>query len=252
MEELKDNNLGRALEVIVNKENKDEIDNMLREIITKLNTDEKLLCISAPQLDRNYRVIGIKFSDGVQLFINPLYVTRDKLEPTIETWEDKKYLILRFDKIEIIYTQGNGTPRQVELSGDVAKMFQQMYDTLEGLCPSDYGLEVDDDFINASKEEQGEVVEAYIQSLRDIHSSLKEEINENDELRELQHTVDFMTSVAKGETTIAKKETKPNRATRRYQAKMNKQLKKVIMQDIKDREKELKNDRENNDKGLLQ
>ena len=252
MEELKDNNLGRALEVIVTKENKDEIDNMLREIITKLNTDEKLLCISAPQLGRNWRVIGIKFSDGVQLFVNPLYVTRDKLEPTIETWGDKKYLILRFNKIEIIYTQGNGTPKQVEFNGDVAKMFQQMYDTLEGLSPSDYGLEVDDDFINASKEEQGEVVEAYIQSLKDIHASLKEEINENDELRELQHTLDFMTSVAKGETTIAKKEVKPNRATRRYQAKMNKQIKKAIMKDLKERDKELKNDRENNNKGLLQ
>lgn len=85
-----------------------------------------------------------------------------------------------------------------------AIVFQHELDHLEGLLLSDIGLEIDDDFENASEEEREEVINYYLDSLDLKRKELEDEIQSNEELKQLSDGIKFMESVYKGETQIEK------------------------------------------------
>lgn len=218
--------LERANEVIDIKSDADRISGILKELRDELKSHDDLIALSAPQIGHNDRIFALKFNDEIRYFLNPLYVHRDELTISKEKWGKKNYLIPRFKKVEIIYMQSNGMPEQLVFTDYTAQLLQQMIDLLEGLQPSDYGLKLDKDFDDATKEEQEQIVNAYLESLGDIHASLKEEINNDPELHDRQRTLDFLTSVAKGETKLNKP--KLNREQRRALAKQQKKAAKAF------------------------
>lgn len=212
--------LTRAMEILDLKKEADTLVPILEQIDKKLKENEELLCLSAPQLGYNIRVFALKFADEIRYFVNPLYVKRKNLIVNVEscsTLGEQKYLIPRFKNIEFIYTKTNGMVEQLIFNDLAAFQFQQMYDFLEGLTLEDYGVPIDDDFFELSKEEQDEIVSNYLKSCESLLQNLQEDINSDPTLREMQHTVDFMTSVAVGETKLSEK--KMNREQRRLAQK---------------------------------
>lgn len=75
-------------------------------------------------------------------------------------------------------------------------------DHLEGILLSDIGLEIDDDFDNATQEEKDELINWYLDTLDLKAKELDTEIKNDPELSQMQSSIDFMTSVLKGETKL--------------------------------------------------
>lgn len=225
--ELKD--LSRSVEITELKEQAEEISSLLEELKTELESHDDLFALSAPQIGKNVRLFALKFADEIKFILNPLIVKREKLLVSREkniSCGDQEYLIPRFDKIEFIYMQPNGMPEQLEFNGYAAYLFQQMNDLLEGLQLSDYGLPIDADFDELTDDEKSEIISQYMNSFDGLLDNLRKDIDEDDELREQQHTIDFLTSVATGQTQIAQR--KPNREQRRANAKLAKKLAKQL------------------------
>ena len=221
--ELKD--LTRSIEITELKDQAEEISNILKELKEELESHDNLVALSAPQIGKNVRVFALKFQDEIKFILNPLIVKRDKLIINRETnisCGEQEYLIPRFDKVEFIYMKPTGVPEQLEFSGLAAHLFQQMNDLLEGLQLSDYGLPIDSDFDDLTEDEKSTIIEQYMKSFDGLLTNLRKDIEEDPELRDQQHTIDFLTSVATGKTQIAQKT--PNRATRRANQKMAKKL----------------------------
>ena len=73
---------------------------------------------------------------------------------------------------------------------------------MEGILLSDIGLEIDDEFENASQEEKDEVISWYLDTLDLKAKELNNEVENTPELKELKNGIDFMTSVLTGKTKI--------------------------------------------------
>lgn len=73
---------------------------------------------------------------------------------------------------------------------------------LEGVFPSDVGFEIDEDFENASEEEKEKVMQLFLESLDLKREELEKEINENDDLKKMREGINFLQSVARGETKV--------------------------------------------------
>lgn len=217
--------LSRSIEITELKDQADLVSSILSELKSELEADDNLFALSAPQIGKNLRVFALKFTDEIKFILNPLIVKRDKLvisrEKNISCGE-QEYLIPRFDKVEFIYMQPSGVPEQLEFNGCAAYLFQQMNDLLEGLQLSDYGLPIDDDFDELTEDEKSEIISQYMKSFDSLLGNLREDIENDADLREQQHTIDFLTGVATGEIKIATKQ--PNRQQRRTNAKLAKKL----------------------------
>ena len=93
-------------------------------------------------------------------------------------------------------------PISRKLIGLAAIVFQHEMDHIDGLLLSDVGLEIDEDFDNATEEERQEVIEAYLDTLDLRQKEINQEIQEDKELKQIDDARKFMTSVYKGETKI--------------------------------------------------
>lgn len=235
--------LGRAQEIFDIPTKKLEVDVIKNALKKALEENKDLLGVCGPLVGKDTRVIALRFEDGIHYFFNPLGAKFDEPKIIVESWDGKKYLHPRFNKIEFCYQKDNGIPEQLELTDYPAYIFQQQLELLDGITTDNIGIEVDDDFFNADEETQNAMVEQYIQYLQGRNEDLQKEIEETPALRDRQRAIDFYTSVAKGETTILSTVQKqPNRATRRAQAKQQrkiaKEMKKAKLEDASnDREK---------------
>lgn len=218
----------RAQELFDIPSKKLEVDIIKNALNKALGDDKNLLGVSGPQVGKDVRVIALRFTDGVHYFFNPLGAKFNDFKIVIETWEGKKYLHPRFNKIEFCYQKDTGIPEQLELTDYPAWIFQQQLDLLDGITTDNLGIEVDDDFFNADEETQNAMIAEYITYLQNRQKALNEEIEEDPALRDRQRAIDFYTSVMKGETTLSSTYKKPNRATRRAQAKQMKKLAKEM------------------------
>lgn len=223
--------LGFSLEVKnIDDKTKETCDKLKEE----LENNEKLVCLSAPQINVKERIIALKFEDGIKFLINPLTLNTKDLTVSRETCiscGDQEYLIPRFKSVEFMYTKPNGQYDHLEFKDVAAFLYQQMNDMLDGLLLSDYGLPIDNDFDELTKEEQETIVKEYLKSFSEARDYIQSEINLDPKLRERQKTIEFITSVAKGETKLQTH--KPNRETRRRLQKEAKALNKVMKKDAK-------------------
>ena len=67
---------------------------------------------------------------------------------------------------------------------------------------SDVGLEIDEQWDNASEDERAEVLKAYIESLDLKQKELEKDVQENPELKEVSDAIDFMTKAKTGEIDV--------------------------------------------------
>ena len=180
-----------------------------REIVVKLKNEIRergLKGLSAPQIGYKKRVFVINFSDGhLNSYINPIITKVDGLELSREKCESipgKEFIRVRHNKIEITFQDPLGKVKTQKLMGLAAIVFQELLDHLDGLLLSDVGLEIDEMFDNATDEERQEVIDAYLDSLDLLHSSLEKEVQENEELKKLDDGAKFISAMQRGEVTV--------------------------------------------------
>lgn len=193
----------RAEEIDIKTEN-----NLMREIISALKHTIELnniVSLSAPAIGYNKRIFCIKFDTEIKTFINPIISSYKGLQLFTEVCQsipDKKFLRIRNNDIQVIYQKPTGAPESRQIVGLAASVFQHEMDHLDGILLSDIGLEIDEQFDNATQKEKDEVINWYLETLDLKAKELNNEISNNEELKELKDGIDFMTSVYKGETKL--------------------------------------------------
>lgn len=181
----------------------------MREIIKALKDtmrEKGLSSLSAPAIGYNRRIFCIDFKDSeIKTFINPIIAQAKGMQLSIEKCvciPDKEFMRPRNNDLMIIYQRPTGQIENRQIVGMSAIVFQHELDHLDGLLISDVGIEIDEDFHNATEEEQQEVINAYLDALDIKKKEIDTEINTTPELKQLSDGIDFMESVYKGETKI--------------------------------------------------
>ena len=181
----------------------------MREIIKALKDtmrEKGLSSLSAPAIGYNRRIFCIDFKDSeIKTFINPIIAQAKGMQLSIEKCvciPDKEFMRPRNNDLMIIYQRPTGQIENRQIVGMSAIVFQHELDHLDGLLLSDVGIEIDEDFHNATEEEQQEIINAYLDALDIKKKEIDTEINTNPELKQLSDGIDFMESVYKGETKI--------------------------------------------------
>lgn len=183
---------------------------LTQEIILALKTtmrENNLQSLTAPQIGYNRRIICLRFGDNdYRTFINPAIENNVGMTMSRESCSsiiNKEFIIPRFNKVSFYFTTPLSKVEKCNLVGRAAHVFQHAMDHLNGVLLSDIGLEVDDLFDNATEEEREEVIKMYAESLDLRHKELEKEILEDDELKQLDDAIKFITSVKEGTTVLA-------------------------------------------------
>lgn len=194
----------RALEIDTRTQNKE-----MREIISEIkNTIRKkeLFALSAPAIGYDRRIFCMNFSDlEIKTFINPVIMSSEGLTISRETCTSipgKTFLLPRNKEITVMYQDPMGRAQSRKLTGVAACVFQHEIQHLDGMIISDIGLEIDEQFDEATKEEQDELIKAYLESLDLVAKELSEEIQNDPELKQLSDGIDFLTGVQTGEVEL--------------------------------------------------
>lgn len=211
----------RASECLISEE--EETIRDLKE--TLLSLDRPYLCANEIGLDK--RIIAIKFDeDKPIIFANPIYQVRDNIclirEKDFNT--DKEYIIPRYKDITLCYQREDGETSATKFNEEASPLVCQAMECLDGIHPSDYGLEVIPEFDEATDEEREEVIKFYINSLKDLEYSLDKDLQSDSELSNAWRSYKFNKGVADGEVELYKEEPKLNRAQRRLLSKLEKKL----------------------------
>ena len=194
----------RAVEIDLRTQNKEA-----REIISEIKKtmrEKGLTSLSAPAIGYSRRIFCIDFKDKeIKTFINPIIVNAKGIQLSREKCTSipgKEYVRPRNNEIDVMFQNPLAKPISRKLIGLAAIVFQHEMDHIDGLLLSDVGLEIDEQFDNATEEERQEVIEAYLDALDLRQKEINQEIQEDKELKQIDDARKFMTSVYKGETKI--------------------------------------------------
>lgn len=198
----------RSDEVDVLKDNAEvrqtivELKNTLREYKTGVG-------LAAPQIGKYARIFVINFNGDIRTFINPIITNSENITLNREgclSLPGKEYILPRFGNISVMYQDPQGKTQSVKLMGMAAFVFQHELDHLDGVLMSDVGLEVTEEFDNATEEERNEVIKLYLESLDLKMKASAKEIEEDPELKKIDDGIKFMEKVQKGEIQIEQRE----------------------------------------------
>ena len=180
-----------------------------QEIIKSLKATMRandLVSLSAPQIGYPRRIICIKFGkDDYRTMINPMVENVSKIQFTREkcsSISDKEYILPRFTTTTLIYTTPLGKIESRKILGKSAFVIQHCVDHLNGIKISDYGLEIDELWDQATDDERAEVLKAYAEALDVRQKNLQKEIDDNKELKDIDDAARFINSVKSGETIL--------------------------------------------------
>lgn len=183
----------------------------VQEIILAIKQTMKkhnLQTLTAPQIGITRRVICMKFGENdYRTFINPMTENNSNITMSRETCSsipDKTFIIPRFNKVKFFYTTPLGKVESCNLVGRAAHLYQHCVDHLNGLLVSDIGLEIDEDFDNATDDERAEILRMYAESLDIMQKELDKTIKEDKDLSELDDAIRFIGSVRDGSTKLEK------------------------------------------------
>lgn len=195
----------RALEMNVVQRPK-EAASLISDLKSTLRDYPGTVCLAAPQIGQDARVFCIDFDGDVRAFVNPMisktkgmHISREA-DPT----DGKEYLVPRNDEIIAVYQSPSGLAQSNRFSGAAADVFQAMSNLLDGVLPSDFGLEVIPGWDEASDEERHKVILMYMDSLKARDKAEREDIEADPKLKEIADAIKFMEKVQTGEIKIEK------------------------------------------------
>lgn len=215
----------RASEINI-KENAEEVSKVLvnlRDTVIKNN----LVGLSAPQIGKNLRIVAMNFDGDIRLFINPMITKFDGLHASIEkdpSLPNREFIVPRYDRVLVTYQTPIGRPETNQFEGVASEVIQQLIQTLDCIYLDDLGLEIFDDFKQASKEEQDEVINYYMNHLKSQLDEVNKDIESNEELAKTSKAIEFMTKVQTGEIEQERPTIPMNREQRRTMNKLAKKL----------------------------
>ena len=198
--------LGEWCEVVHPQKDGQLVQQIIRELKACIRANN-LEYLTAPQIGYNKRIFCINFGNNdIRTYINASIYNMAKMTIARETCNsipNKRFIIPRYDMIEFIYYKPLGKdPEAAKVYGRTAHIVNHCVEHLDGLITSDVGLEIDDDFDNATDAEREEVIKMYLESLDIRQKQLREEIDNNEELKKMDDAINFMESVRKGETIL--------------------------------------------------
>lgn len=198
----------------------------MRQIIADLKktmrANDDLVALSAPQIGYDARIFCLKFDVEIKTFVNPIITNAKGLQLSRETCHsipDKTFIRPRNNDIQVMYTQPDGKLQSRQLVGLAAIIFQHQIDHLDGLLLSDVGLEIDEDFDNATEEEREEVINMYLDSLDLLSKNLNKHIEEDPELKQIKEAAEFLTAVQTGKVQLESEELSKEQVDKINQAK---------------------------------
>lgn len=178
----------------------DDVKSAISKMKQFLNKNKDLVCVCAPQLGINLRMFIIKTAqddrttERYKVFLNPMVVIREGLHLSRETnlsIPGKEFIIPRSNKIHVAYQNYDGRIKTEIFIGAFGELIQQMVEMLDGINLPDYGLEIEEDFDKATKKEKEEIIQMYLEYLKNNYSELKLDIDNNPELKNLNDTIEF-------------------------------------------------------------
>lgn len=212
--------LERADEAVLADEEK--INQTIKWLKDLLYYHKDLVALSAPQIGVNMRLFCIKFADGdIRTFANPLIVKSKQLRLSRESSisiPDKEFIIPRYDEIEVVYQTPTGKIEQNLFKDAVSIIFQQMVQFLDGITLETLGLELVDDWDNYPEDERQQVIDMYLESLKERNKILQKEIQEDPELKQVNDAINFMT-----EKILKQNEEQPH-----YNYKTRRKIKQIV------------------------
>ena len=196
--------LGRSEEVQLNDDNK-----LIREItanIKRTMRKNNLVSLSAPAIGYNKRIFCIDFSDKeIKTFINPLVTRVEGIELTREVCSSipgKEFIRPRNSLVEVMYQTPLGKIKSRIFKGLAAHVIQHEMDHLDGITLADIGLEIEDDFNDATDEERFEIINMYLDSLDLTKSELEKDFTQDESLRKEYEADKFVELLAQGKIEV--------------------------------------------------
>jgi len=155
-------------------------------------------------------VFCIRFGkNDYRTFINPLIENNTAFQFSRETCSsipNKTFIMPRFGNVKFFFTTPLGKAEGGKLAGRAAFVFQHCMDHINGMLVSDIGLEIDEMFDNATDEEREELLKMYAEALDITQKQLTEDIDNNEDLKNIDDAVKFIASVKSGETILEPKQ----------------------------------------------
>lgn len=171
-----------------------------------IKANPEYIALSAPQIGKNARIFVVRFSDGeYKTYINPMITKTEGIHLSREfnpSLPGKEYLMPRHNKIMVLFQNLKGQVDQHVIEGVVAEVFQQQVQLLDGILLDDFGLEIIPEFDKASKKQQQEVIDWWLNGLKEMDANLNQDINNDEDLLKVKKAIDFMKGVAVGDIKI--------------------------------------------------
>jgi peptide deformylase len=203
----------RSDEVLVidmGMQTKPEVLSTIKDLKETMYASKDLVALSAPQLGKFERIFCIKFANGdIRAFINPMISKTEGFHLNREvspSLPGRSFIVPRHDRIIAMYQTPTGKPEESRFEGVVAEVFQHMVNMLDGVLISDIGLEVFEDFDNATDDERSGVINAFIEELKSRAEKANKEIEEDEELKKTRDAINFLKGVATGEIKMEQQE----------------------------------------------
>lgn len=148
------------------------------------------------------RIFCIKFGDTIRTFIDPIISNAKGLSLSREKcscYPNREFIRVRNNDITMTYLTPMNKVESTHLVGKAAFVAQHQIDHLDGVTLAELGLEIFDDFDQASEEERQQIIDMYLESLDLKLKDLKKQIEEDETLSQTNNAIEFMEKVQKGE-----------------------------------------------------
>lgn len=203
---------------------------LVQDLTDTLKSCSDRLYLCANEIGYKERAMCVKFGDEYEIFMNPIYQVREsyKLVREYDPITKKEFIIPRATDVTICFQDCIGNIKANKLSEQASIIICQAMDCLEGVHPSDYGLEIIPEFDSATDEERQELLNAYLKSMQKFRSDLDADLMSDDDTKSDWKQFKFMSAVQRGDVTLEKyvpEETngiKLPRKIRRFLAKLEK------------------------------
>ena len=193
---------------VINPANEGEL---MQEIILALKAtmrSNNLTYLAAPQIGYTKQIFCIKFDkNDYRTFLNPMIEnvvssTYHFARETCASVPGKTFIIPRFGTIQMCFVTPMGEYKTTKLMGVAAEVAQQCIDLLNGNPIVNIGLEIDEDFDNATDDERAEIIKMYVESLDLRSKKLREEIDNDKDLKQIEDASRFIQGVNDGSIQI--------------------------------------------------
>lgn len=161
-----------------------------------------LPALCGPQIGIPIRVIVLNIDGRYKALCNPFITEANGFTLAREAdpcFPGKQFIVPRYNKIVVNYLNPLGKIESKQLIGLGAYLLQQCVDHLEGIVVDEIGMEVDEDFDNATEDERAQVIKYFMESLDIRYQDLQKEIEEDPEAKKLSDAIKFMQASQRGE-----------------------------------------------------